>query len=192
VNYTALDVVLLSAFSDKTLLSMVKPRHEIRLHLERSRHIKHPLQAALSNPKKVKINVLFSLTKELKSHILYYIYIFWRRGDLLIRASCWTVATARFGFFLSASNSVPSIIISRPSKRGDLRVLVSGVVTGRISANFAIALWVGASVIICAIRSSAALNRGELRKATWSGVIFTPRFLNSIFFILEISLLSNR
>ena len=133
MNYTALDVVLLSAFSDKTLLSMIKPRHEIRLHLERSRHIKHPLQAALSNPKKVKINVEFSLTKELKSHILYYYnYIFWRRGDLLIRASCWTVATARFGFFLSASNSLPSITISNPSKRGDLRVLVSGVVTGRI------------------------------------------------------------
>jgi hypothetical protein len=81
VNYTALDVVLLSAFSVKTLLSIVKPRHEIRLHLLLNKHMRHPEQAALSNPKKVKINVLFSLTKELKSHILYYIYIFWRRGD---------------------------------------------------------------------------------------------------------------
>ena len=80
MNYTALDVVLLSAFSDKTLLSMVKPRHEIRLHLLLNKHMRHPEQAALSNPKNVKINVLFSLTKELKSHILYFTIIIFFGG----------------------------------------------------------------------------------------------------------------
>ena len=83
MNYTALDVVLLSAFSDKTLLSMVKPRHEIRLHLLLNKHIKHPLQAAESNPKKVRINVLFSLTKELKSHIYTIIIFFGGAGTSL-------------------------------------------------------------------------------------------------------------
>ena len=76
MNYTALDVVLLSAFSVKTLLSMVKPRHEIRLHLLLNKHIKHPLQAAESNPKKVNMKVLLSLTKVLKLHMfILYLYI---------------------------------------------------------------------------------------------------------------------
>ena len=65
----------LSAFSDKTDRSIVTPKHEIRLHLERSRHMRQPEHAALHNPKKVNINVEFSLTKVLKSHIYIYLYI---------------------------------------------------------------------------------------------------------------------
>ena len=66
----------LSAFSDKTDRSIVTPKHEIRLHLERNKHIRHPLQAAEQRPKNVNIKVLLSLTKVLKSHIVYiYLYI---------------------------------------------------------------------------------------------------------------------
>ena len=91
-----------------------------------------PTAGSREQSEKGKNKCTILINKRIKVTHIYYNYIFWRRGDLLIRASCWTVATARFGFFLSASNSVPSIIISRPSKRGDLRVVVSGVVTGRI------------------------------------------------------------
>ena len=55
---------------------MVKPRHEILLHLLLNKHIKHPLQAALHNPKKVNMKVLLSLTKVLKLHMfILYLYI---------------------------------------------------------------------------------------------------------------------
>ena len=60
----------LSAFSDKTDRSIVTPKHEIRLHLERNKHIRHPLQAAEQRPKNVRMNVEFSLTNSLKSHII--------------------------------------------------------------------------------------------------------------------------
>ena len=59
----------LSADSESTLLSMVKPRHEILLHLERSRHMRQPEKLAEHKPKNVNIKVLLSLTKVLKSHI---------------------------------------------------------------------------------------------------------------------------
>ena len=56
---------------------MVKPRHEILLHLLLNKHIKQPLQAAEAKPKNVSMNVEFSLTKVLKSHIytIRYIYL---------------------------------------------------------------------------------------------------------------------
>ena len=67
--------------SDKTDRSIVTPRHEIRLHLERSMHIRHPLQDALINPKNVIINVLFSDTKSLKSHITIVYVIYFANGE---------------------------------------------------------------------------------------------------------------
>ena len=75
---TALDVVLTAAFSDKTDRSIVTPKHEIRLHRERNKHIKQPLQAAEHNVKNVNMKVLLSLTKVLKLHItivILYLYI---------------------------------------------------------------------------------------------------------------------
>ena len=71
-------LVLTAAFSDKTDRSIVTPKHEIRLHRERNKHIKQPLQAAEHNVKNVKIKVLLSLTKVLKLHItivILYLYI---------------------------------------------------------------------------------------------------------------------
>ena len=69
IFYSTVGAAAARAFSDKTDRSIVTPKHEIRLHLERSRHIRHPEQAAEHNPKNVKIKVLLSLTKVLKSHI---------------------------------------------------------------------------------------------------------------------------
>ena len=64
------------ACSDSTVRSIVKPQHVILLHLLLKTHNKHPLQDALINPKNVIINVLFSDTKSLKSHMfILYLYI---------------------------------------------------------------------------------------------------------------------
>ena len=71
-------LVLTAAFSDKTDRSIVTPKHEIRLHRERNKHIKQPLQAAEHNVKNVNMKVLLSLTKVLKLHItivILYLYI---------------------------------------------------------------------------------------------------------------------
>ena len=70
------------ACSDKTDRSIVTPRHEIRLHLERSMHKRHPLQAAEHSPKNVKIKVLLSLTKVLKSHITIVYVIYFGGGEI--------------------------------------------------------------------------------------------------------------
>ena len=67
-------LVLTAAFSDKTDRSIVTPKHEIRLHRERNKHIKQPLQAAEHNVKNVKIKVLLSLTKVLKLH-MFIVYV---------------------------------------------------------------------------------------------------------------------
>ena len=69
------------ACSDKTDRSIVTPRHEIRLHLERSMHIRHPLQLALINPKNVSKKVEFSLTKVLKSHITIVYVTYFANGE---------------------------------------------------------------------------------------------------------------
>ena len=64
------------ACSESTVRSIVKPQHVILLHLLLKTHNKHPLQDALINPKNVSMNVEFSLTKVLKSHIvILYLHI---------------------------------------------------------------------------------------------------------------------
>ena len=82
--YNTVGAAVAKACSESTVRSIVKPQKLILLHLLLKTHNKHPLQDALINPKKVMINVLFSDTKSLKSHIInnYSIRYIFRRGDL--------------------------------------------------------------------------------------------------------------
>ena len=74
--YSTVGAAAAKARSDSTVRSIVKPQHVILLHLLLKTQSKHPLQLADINPKNVSMNVEFSLTKVLKSHIvILYLHI---------------------------------------------------------------------------------------------------------------------
>ena len=81
IFYSTVGAAAARACSESTVRSIVKPQHVILLHLLLKTHNKHPLQDALINPKNVIINVLFSDTKSLKSHITIVYVIYFANGE---------------------------------------------------------------------------------------------------------------
>ena len=166
------------ASSESTVLSIVTPQKLILLQRDLRIHTKQPEQLALTSPKNVIMNVLFSDTKSLKEHIIKIHYKF--LGDLRTWLRFCTALTACRSPLRNRSNCCPVKTGSKPN-RGLLLTTVSGV-AGVICAKRSAALCVGRCVTRRSIISSAAVNLGLSLRATWSGsMLLTPRFFNVIF-----------
>ena len=157
---------------------MVTPQKLILLQRDLKIHTKQPEQLALTSPKNVIMNVLFSDTKSLKEHILIIHYKF--LGDLRTWLRFCTALTACRSPLRNRSICCPVKTGSKPPNRGLLLTTVLGV-AGVICAKRRAALCDDVSVARRWIICSAAVNLGLSLRATWSGSIVTPRFFNVIF-----------
>ena len=169
------------ASSESGVRSILIPQHEIILHRDLRMKTRQPLHAAAIIPNIVRRKLLLSDTKSLNAHMFYNKHYKFKRGDRRTRAICWTALTACRSPLLNRSICGPVNTGSIPPSRGLLRIVLGVAGVGVICANRRAALCVGVSVARRLIISSAAVNLGEARSCTWSGVTVTPLFLSVIF-----------